>query len=71
MGKKTKILLENPELRTSQEFEITHAERLLKMPNNGGWILPENSNYTFDIDNGIGNKQIKKGNNGAEEKADN
>jgi len=36
-----------------QIFEINHAERLLRMPNNGGWKLPENSDYTFDYYNGI------------------
>jgi len=36
-----------------QSLEINHAERLLRMPNNGGWVLPENSRYTFDFNNGI------------------
>ena len=42
-----------------QDFEITHAERLLRMKNNGGWHLPENSKWEFK-DNGLqrrGNKR--------------
>lgn len=36
-----------------QEFEINHAERILRAPNNGGWKLPDNSPYKFDFYNGI------------------
>lgn len=36
-----------------QEFEINHAERILRAPNNGGWKLPDNSEYQFDYYNGI------------------
>ena len=36
-----------------QEFEINHAERILRAPNNGGWKLPDNSQYKFDYYNGI------------------
>ena len=42
-----------------REFEITHAERLLGMPNNGGWQLPENSEYIFDLNDGLKRKQPK------------
>lgn len=38
---------------TQQEFEINHAERILRAPENGGWKLPENSPYQFDYYNGI------------------
>lgn len=37
----------------TQIFEVNHAERLLRMPNNGGWKLPEDSPYKFDKGNGI------------------
>lgn len=43
----------------TRQFEISHAERLLRMPNNGGWELPANSNYEF-IDNGIRRRGNKK-----------
>lgn len=36
-----------------QEFEINHAERILRAPNNGGWKLPDNSPYKFDFYDGI------------------
>ena len=43
----------------TRQFEISHAERLLRMRNNGGWELPANSNYEF-IDNGIRRRGNKK-----------
>ena len=45
------IELEAGELK--QSFELEHAERILKMPNNGGWKLPEGSKFKFDEKNGI------------------
>ena len=42
------------------QHEINHAEKLLRMPNNGGWRLPENSQYTFDFNNGIEFKRNTK-----------
>ena len=42
-----------------QEFEINHAERILRMPNNGGWHLPDDSNYEMDQQNGIVTKRNK------------
>jgi hypothetical protein len=50
---------------TQQEFEINHAERILRAPENGGWKLPDNSPYQFDYYNGI----TKRTNHGASEKA--
>ena len=69
-GKKTTVLLENTAANTTEEFEINHAERLLRMPNNGGWQLPEDSPYYFDLKNGIGYKQTKKGSTKPEETGD-
>lgn len=43
-----------------QEFEINHAERILRMPDNGGWKLPEDSNYQMDEVNGLTTKRIKR-----------
>ena len=31
-----------------RSFEFSHAERLLRMKNNGGWRLPPDSQYEFD-----------------------
>lgn len=64
-GKQTIVTLENETLKTTRDFEVSHAERLLKMPNNGGWQLPENSKFEFDKENGLRYKRNKKADNGA------
>lgn len=33
-----------------QSFEISHAERLLRLPNNGGWQLPTSSEFELTKD---------------------
>jgi hypothetical protein len=43
----------------TQDFEFAHAERILRMPNNGGWKLPEDSKFEF-IDNGLQRRGNKK-----------
>lgn len=68
-AKVTKVVLECPPLNTTQEFEISHAERLLRIKNNGGWQLPEKSTFEF-VDNGIRVRTHKKGNNGTTETGD-
>lgn len=45
-----------------RRFEVSHAERLLAMPKNGGWHLPENSPYEFK--NGSIARRNKKESNG-------
>lgn len=67
MAKFTNVVLENSKTGTTQEFEINHAERLLRMPNNGGWVLPKDSSYTFSLKNGIGFRQDKKEDTGKKE----
>lgn len=47
----------------TQEFELSHAERLLRMPKNGGWKLPENSKYEY-VNNGLQIKRDKKADSG-------
>ena len=47
----------------TRDFELSHAERLLRMPRNGGWELPENSKYEF-VDNGLRRRANKKKDNG-------
>lgn len=44
-----------------QEFGVQHAERLLDMGPffNGGWKLPEDSNYYYDEENGLRLKSDK------------
>ena len=46
-AKTTTITLVVPEHNKSQDFEFSHAERLLGMRNNGGWQLPKDSKYEF------------------------
>lgn len=45
----------------TRDFEFEHAENLLRMPNNGGWKLPEDSKFEF-VDYALRCKQDKKGN---------
>ena len=47
-AKTTTVTLVVPAHNMEQDFEFSHAERLLGMANNGGWQLPENSHYVFD-----------------------
>lgn len=47
----------------TREFEISHAERLLNMPNNGGWHLPDNSKFEY-VNNGLRRRQDNKENRG-------
>ena len=42
----------------TREFEFSHAERILKMPNSG-WRLPDDSQFEF-VDHAIRRKQIKR-----------
>lgn len=65
-AKVQKVALFNESLNVTEEFEITHAERLLRLPNNGGWKLPEESEFKFENENGIGYKRNKTANNGGE-----
>ena len=69
MAKVQKVELFNGTLNITEEYEINHAERILRMPNNGGWQLPENSQYKFDFNDGIGYRENKKRGNGAEKEA--
>lgn len=58
-AKRTTIILSADGI--TREFEFSHAERLLRMPNSG-WRLPETSKYEF-VGNAIRHRQHKKGNN--------
>lgn len=64
MAKVTIVELECPKLG-KREFEITHAERLLAMPKNGGWALPKESDY--ELKDGVIIRRNKKGVKGTEE----
>jgi len=55
--KENVVILEADGIR--REFEINHAERILRMPNNGGWKLPSDSIYIMDKNNGLIIKRSK------------
>lgn len=70
MAKATKVTLCCPRHGMVAEFEASHAERILRMRNNGGWELPEDSRFEFDRENGITYKRHKKADSGAEKQGD-
>lgn len=47
------------------EFDLEHAERILRMQNNGGWELPNNSKFQFSLENGI-TRKVQKSSKGTE-----
>lgn len=59
-SKKTMVLLEVPEHSLQRTFEFSHAERLLKMRNNGGWVLPQDSKFEM-TENGLKYRTNTKG----------
>ena len=70
-AKRTTVVLECPPVNiTAEEYEINHAERLLRMPNNGGWRLPEKTPFEFSNEYGIRVRTHKKGNSGTTETGD-
>ena len=48
IAKKTHISLSCEELGETRLFDIEHAERLLGMVNNGGWHIPEDSEFKLN-----------------------
>lgn len=58
MAKETKIELEIPQGR--QSFPVEEADTLLRMKFNGGWKLPEDSEWTWSAANGF-EKKSKSG----------
>lgn len=65
-AKATKVALYSPTLQTEREFEISHAERILRM-SNSGWELSNNSKFEF-VGNGIRRKADKESNKRGKEK---
>ena len=59
-----KVVLEAGEVR--REFEITHAEKLLRMPNNGGWHFPQDSDFEITEQNGVELRRNKESNKKSE-----
>ena len=63
MAKETKIELEIPQGRLS--FSMEEADTLLRMPINGGWKLPEDSEWTWSAEKGFEKKGKKAASNAA------
>ena len=59
--KEQTVTLVVPKYNIKKDFDIQHAERLLDMGTNinGGWELPEYSNYLYDEENGLRVKSDK------------
>lgn len=59
--KEQTVTLIVPKYNIKKDFGIQHAERLLDMGTNinGGWELPEDSNYLYDEENGLRVKSDK------------
>ena len=58
MAKETKIELEIPQGRV--EFPVEQADALLRMKFNGGWKLPEDSEWTWTPEKGFEKKSSQK-----------
>lgn len=56
MAKETKIELEIPQGRVA--FPVEQADALLRMKFNGGWKLPEDSEWTWTPEKGF-EKKVK------------
>lgn len=63
MAKETKIVLEIPQ--GCQAFSIEEADTLLRMPINGGWKLPEDSEWSWTAEKGFEKKGKKAASNAA------
>ena len=59
--KEQTVTLVVPKYNIKKDFGIQHAERLLNMGTNinGGWELPEDSNYLYDEEYGLRLKSDK------------
>ena len=63
MAKETKIELEIPQGR--QQFPVEQADALLRMKFNGGWKLPEDSEWGWTPEKGFDRKGKKAASNAA------
>ena len=57
MAKETKIELEIPQGKTA--FPVEQADELLRMKFNGGWKLPEDSEWAWTPEKGFEKKATK------------
>jgi hypothetical protein len=59
MAKVTRVALATVNGGVRQEFDIDHAERILRMPRSG-WVLPDDSQFEYK-DGIISRRDKKKG----------
>lgn len=72
MARESMIELVVPDKNMKQSFSFSHAERLLKMKNNGGWVIPADSKYEFNCtDNAIKLRTNKRDSAKTDKKTDN
>jgi len=69
MAKETKIELEIPQGRKA--FPVEQADGLLRMKFNGGWRLPEDSEWTWCAEKGFEKRKAESGKRKAEAAAEN
>ncbi len=69
MAKETRIELEIPQGR--MDFSIEEADTLLRMPVNGGWKLPEDSEWTWSAEKGFEKRKVESGKRKADAAAEN
>ena len=58
MAKETKIVLEIPQGMVA--FPVEQADGILRMRFNGGWKLPEDSEWTWSAEKGFEKKAVAK-----------
>ena len=69
MPKVTMIELEIPQGRKA--FPVEQADGLLRMKFNGGWKLPEDSEWTWSAEKGFEKRKAESGKRKAEAAAEN
>ena len=69
MAKETMITLEIPQGRKA--FPVEQADGLLRMKFNGGWKLPEDSEWTWSAEKGFEKRKAESGKRKAEAAAEN
>lgn len=69
MAKETKIEMEIPQGRVA--FPVEQADALLRMKFNGGWKLPEDSEWTWTPEKGFEKRKVESGKRKADAAAEN
>ena len=54
-----------------KQFPVESADKLLRMKFNGGWKLPENSEWSWTAENGFEKRKVESGKRKADAAAEN